>query len=761
MSASTVAVAPGDRLAVYDYPQLQQQFVSQRSDGARETALVLEGIHCGGCVRRCERGLRNLPGVIEFQVNLSTRRARLVWDPTVTRLSAVLQRLTEIGYPGWPYDPARREQQARDEQRRALMRLAVAGLGMMQIMMLAIAMYAGSDMTPSVRQFLRWMSLVFAVPVVSFAAWPFFRNAWTGLRQRQLGMDVPVALAIGGAFVASVWATLVGHGEVYYDSVSMFTFLLLLGRFLEMRGRQKAAAATEELARQLPALAIRLNTDGMEQVAVAELQPGDRVIVRPGEIVPADGTVVQGASSVDEALLTGESVPRLRRTGDPVVGGTINVESPLTVRVERVGRDTVLAAMQRLLERAQLEKPRLAQLADRVAGHFVAILLLIAAAVYLAWYWWSPEDAFWVTLSVLVVTCPCALSLATPAALTAATGALGRLGLLVTRGHALETLARVDYVIFDKTGTLTWGQPRLVRTVSVGTVSAERCRELAAALESASEHPFAHALRAAALAAVHEPTELVARPGQGIEGVIDGERYRIGSPAFAADLSGMAVPDVGTASASTVVLGSGGGVLALFQLADTLRPEAPAVVTELKRRGCEVEVLSGDGSGVVTQVAAALGIERCRGGLSPAGKLERLSQLQQQGRVVLMVGDGVNDSPVLARAQVSAALAGGTELARSQADLVLLGDRLDRLVTGIDYGRRTLRVIRENLLWAVLYNSIAIPLAALGYVTPWMAAAGMSMSSLVVVLNALRLSRVSSMRHQDRSEVARPAVEGA
>lgn len=760
MSAAAGVVPANDRLAVYDHPQLQKQFVNPLGDGRREAALVLEGIHCGACVRRCEHGLQRMPGVSEFQVNLSTRRARLVWDPAVTRLSALLRRLAELGYPAWPYDPARQEQRARAEQRRALMGLAVAGLGMMQVVMLAVAMYAGSDMSTDVRQFLRWMSLVFATPVVLFAARPFFHNAWSGLRQRQLGMDVPVALAIGGAFLASAWATWAGHGEVYYDSVTMFTFLLLLGRFLEMRVRQRAAAATEDLTRQLPALATRLTTGGAEQVAVAELQPGDRVLVRPGETVPADGTIVEGVSSVDESLLTGESLPRPRQAGDAVVGGTINAESPLTVRVERVGRATVLAAMHRLLERAQLEKPRLAQLADRVAGYFVAVLLVVAAAVYLVWHWWSPADAFWVTLAVLVVTCPCALALATPVALTAATGALGRLGLLVTRGHALETLARVDYVVFDKTGTLTWGQPQLVRTEPLGTLSVERCLALAAALESRSEHPFARALRAAA-AAVEPVAELIARPGQGIEGLIDGKRYRIGNPAFVAALGGGALPAAGAAATSTVALGSSDGLLALFQLADTSRPEAGAVVAGLKRRGCDVEILSGDDPGAVAQLAATLGIDRYRGGLSPADKLDRLSRLQRQGRVVLMVGDGINDSPVLARAQISAALAGGTELARSQADLVLLADRLDRLVAGIDCGRRTLRVIRQNLWWAVVYNGVAVPLAALGWVAPWMAALGMSTSSLVVVLNALRLGRLpAAARAQDHRAVPQPAPEG-
>ncbi|MDX1605681.1 MAG: heavy metal translocating P-type ATPase [Candidatus Competibacterales bacterium] len=738
----SAALLPESQLALYDHPALQQRFVAARDDGLREATLVLEGIRCGGCVRRCERGLVGETGVVEFEVNLTTRRARLVWDPARTALSRLLQRLGALGHPAWPYDSRRQEARARRERNRMLCRLAVAGLGMMQVMMFAVALYAGAyqDMDADMRQFLRWMSLLVATPVVLYSAQPFFLNAWSGLRHRQLGMDVPVAIAIGGAYLASLWATFTGAGEVYFDSVTMFTFLLLLGRFLEMNARHRAAAASEDLTRLLPALANRLEGTAETTVAVADLIAGDRVLVRPGETVPADGRIEEGVSSLDESLVTGESRPRTRRPGDAVTGGTINVESPLAIGVTGVGEATVLAAMNRLLTRAQLEKPRLARLADRVAGGFVAALLLVAAGVYLWWAQHAPADAFWITLSVLVVTCPCALSLATPTALTAATGALTRRGLLTTRGHALETLARVDHLVLDKTGTLTRGRLQLSAVRPLRGHSADYCLRQAAALEARSEHPVARALRQAARDDTPSAEDLHSQPGEGVEGRIDGRIHRIGTHRFVAGDTADADDDTG---ASVVWLGDEQGPLARFVLTDEPRPEAAAVIARLHALGVGLEILSGDTPSAVDRVASRLGIDHWQGGLRPEDKLARLEALQHSGRVVAMVGDGVNDSPVLARAQVSVAMGSGTEIARNSADMVLLGERLDPLPEGIRLARRTLTVIRQNLFWALGYNAVALPLAAAGQVAPWMAALGMSLSSLVVVLNALRLSRTA------------------
>jgi len=603
-------------------------------------------------------------------------------------------------------------------------------------MMLAVALYAGEHdgITAVMKQFFRWVSLLIATPVVVYSARPFFSGAVNDLRRRRLGMDVPVALAIGAAFVASVYATVTHSGEVYFDSVTMFTFFLLSGRFLEMGARQRAGQAAEELVKLLPAMATRLTDSGEEVVPVAELQPGDRLRVRPGEGIPADGHIIAGRSSIDESLLTGESLPISKELGHKVTGGTSNVESPLEIIVDKVGEDTVLAAIRRLLDRAQGEKPAIAMLADRVAGYFVAALLVVALTVGTSWYFIAPDQAFWIVLSVLVVTCPCALSLATPAAMTAATGSLTRRGVLTTRGHALETLAGATHFIFDKTGTLTTGKLQLAKVNLYGDLDREQCLQIAAALEQASEHPVARVL-AAQVAAPLRASDVTAISGQGVEGRVAGQFYRIGRSADHHLQSGADEPySVAVLSDAT------GQALAEFYLSDTIREDARASLQGLKAAGLEVWMLSGDRPEVAQQVAAEVGIEHWQAGLSPEQKLAAIRALQADGAVVAMIGDGVNDAPVLAGAEVSVAMGSGAQLAQASADMVLLSGRLMPLVAALDVARKAHRIVRQNLSWAVAYNLIALPLAAMGYIAPWMAAIGMSASSLLVVLNALRLN---------------------
>ncbi len=747
-------------LELYDRPDVQKSFVRAESEHVREAALILEGIVCAACVWLNERHVGGLPGVLEFRVNYSTHRVRVRWDERQIKLSDILAAIAAIGYIAHPFDPNRQEALQKRERGVALRRLAVAGLGSMQVMMLAVGLYVGDyqGMEDWIREFLRWICLILTVPVVTYSAQSFYGAAWRDLRRRQLGMDVPVALAILAAFAASVWYTWQGGGEVYYDSVTMFVFFLLTGRFLEMTARHRAAQISEALVRMLPATATRLNAaDEEEIVSIVELAPGDRVLIRPGETIPADGRIIEGASSVDESLLTGESLPLPRQLGEALIGGAVNVDSPLVMRVEKVGADTVLSAISRLLDRAQGEKPRLALLADRIAAWFVAALLAVAAVVLLAW--WSLSDfdtAFRVTLSVLVVTCPCALSLATPTAIVAATGTLTRLGVLTTRGHALETLARVTHVIFDKTGTLTFGRPQVAAVEPVGSLEPRHALALAAALERGSEHPVGRALAEAAGETVPPATDLRNTPGSGIEGWVEGRRYRVGQPEFVAALRGcaprpLAEEGLGVrgldrddldAASTWVALGDEGGLLAWFQLTDALRPGTAAAVAALQARGLTVELLSGDRPDAVAHIAGEVEIATAAGGMSPQDKLNRLRELQQQGAVVAMVGDGVNDAPVLAAAQVSLAMGGGTQLAHATADMILLSEKLEHLVGGVDMARRTLTIMRENFAWAIGYNLIALPLAAGGWLTPWMSAIGMSFSSLVVVVNALRLRRV-------------------
>ncbi len=732
-------------LALYDRPDLQARFVRRDGDSVREASLLLEGIVCAACVWLNERHVNALPGVLEFHVNYSTHRAHVSWDENRIHLSEILTAIAAIGYRAHPFDPDRQESLQQRERAVALRRLAVAGLCSMQVMMFAVALYAGDyqGMDSSIRDFLRWVSLLLTLPVMLYSSRPFLSAAWKDLRLRQLGMDVSVSIALIGAFIASVWNTVWRTGEVYFDSVTMFTFFLLGSRFLEMSARHRANQLSEGQVRLLPATAIRLRADGVEEtVSVAELAPGERVLIRPGDTIPADGRVVEGHSSVDESLLTGESMPLGKTVGAALVGGAVNVESPLVMQVEKVGVDTVLASILRLLDRAQSEKPHIAQLADRVAAWFVGALLFIAAAV--AWWWWrhDPTSAFRVTLSVLVVTCPCALSLATPAAVTAATGNLIRRGLLATRGHALETLARATHIVFDKTGTLTYGRPQLLTVEPLRDSDRQHCLELAAALERGSEHPIGQALTTAATGSLRA-TDIQNTPGKGVEGAIEGSRYRLGKAEFVGELNGTVIssPNPADPASTWVALGDKQGPLAWLQLSDTLRPQAAEAVAALRTLGLEVLLFSGDQPKAVEHIAHELGIVQAAGGLLPAQKLERIQSLQRQGAIVAMVGDGVNDAPVLAAAQVSLAMGSGTAVAQTTADMILLGENLNIVPQGVTVARRTLGIIRENLAWALAYNLVALPLAVAGWILPWMAALGMSLSSLLVVANALRLKR--------------------
>ncbi len=733
-----------DQLNLYDQEKLQQSFVDIDENNVRTASLILEGITCAACIWLNERHVKALPGVVEFQVNYSTHRARVRWDDSQIHLSDILKAISAIGYIAHPFDTSRQEEIYKKERRSALTKLAVAGLGAMQVMMLAVALYAMDyeiDSDPGMRSFLRWISLLLATPVVFYAAKSFFVTAWKDIRRRQLGMDVPVALAIGAAYSASVWSTIFDGPDIYFDSVCMFAFFLLSSRFLEMGARHRAGQAAEELIRLLPAVATRIRDGSEDVVAVDELCPGDILLVKPGETVPIDGHVTDGVSSVDESLLTGESLPCLKQSGDELTGGSVNVESPLTMCVDRVGEDTVVSGIVRLLDRAQSEKPSMARLADRVAAWFVGFILLIATAVAIWWWQHDPVHAFAITLSVLVVTCPCALSLATPVAITAATGTLTRLGLLTTRGHALETLSRATHIVFDKTGTLTRGRLQLTAVNILSDESEDSIRCLAALLESRSEHPVAKVLAKAAEPLAANIDSLLATPGKGLEAVIDGEVYRIGNLEFVAQLAGEMRETVIDTGATPVGLCRGDQWLAIFQLQDSLRLQSATVIRQLQARGLQVELLSGDTYSPVATAAEKLGIQHFYAAQSPADKLAHIREIQSCGGVVAMVGDGVNDAPVLSGADVSFAMGSGTQLAHASADLVLLSENLTHLLTGFQMAKDTVKIIRQNFAWAIGYNLLALPLAASGMIAPWMAALGMSASSLVVVVNALRLRK--------------------
>ncbi len=743
--------------------------VRDAGDGQHEASLLLDGLTCGACAWLVESWLRRQPEVTEVAVNYATRRARVRWRGAAGALRDVLSAVDAVGYRAYVYDPARREALLRRETRTLLIRMGVALLAMMQVMMLATPAYLGETIELGYQRLLDGASLLMTLPVVLYCALPFYRGAWRSLRAGRPGMDVPVTLGVVGAFAASAWAMATGRGAVYFDSITMFVALLLVARYADALARAKAAAAIERVARDLPPVAWRLprypSLEGGSTVAAHTLAAGDVIRIDPGTAVAADGVVVAGTSTVEEALLTGESKPVDKAVGARVLAGSVNRGNPLFVRATATGNATALAGLARMVERAAEARPHAVTLAENVAAWFVTGLLVVAVAAGLFWWQHDASRALEIVFAVLVVSCPCALSLATPAAMAFATGTLGRHGIVAARGDALETLARVTDVVLDKTGTLTIGRPRLVEVRAIaahrtsgalplarGTTDAralarDDALRIAAALEAGMMHPVATALREAAAqlqgnAAPPGPAvahDVAVSQGDGVAGAVDGTAWRLGRPEWAAPALTGAFADAD--GRTVVLLANAAGAGALFVLDDALRPSARDLVARLQARGLRVALVSGDRATCVARIAHAAGLTDLHADVRPENKRAFVRARQAQGRVVAMIGDGLNDAPALAQADVSIAFGDAAALTRWSADLVVLGDDLLRIDTALALSRRTLAVIRQNLAWALGYNALAVPLAVAGWVSPLVAAAGMSLSSLLVVANALRLSR--------------------
>jgi len=749
------AVPEKERLKLLDDPQEWAQFSHAEGDGRCASSVVFEGMHCAACAITIEDALLRVPGVQSVQVSAASHRGRVVWTPGSTRPSAWMEAAARAGYRAVPANDAHAHELRRQEARRMLWRVAVAGLCMMQVMMYATPAYvtAPGEITPDMVALLRWASWVLSLPVLLFSCTPFFKAAWRDLHQRQISMDLPVALGMLATFVVSSLGTFEPHGpfgaEVYFDSLTMFVFFLLAGRWLELRLRDRTAGALEAVLNRLPDSVSRRNPEGdWERISVRRLAVGDVLEVLPGQALAGDGTILSGQTQVDEALLTGESRPLHRGVGERVIAGSHNLSSRIEVRIDQVGAATRYAQIVALMENASLSRPSMALVADRMAKPFLVFVLLAAAAA--AWHGWSsgPAHAVMVAVAVLVVTCPCALSLATPAAMLATAGALARSGVLVRRLTALQNLASIDTVIFDKTGTLTHDAFALAGIRTREGVAPEQALFWAAALARHSLHPVSRAIwaearqqaqaRGALVAlesqALQEVTELA---GQGVHAVlVQGAQklaLRLGSAAFCQ------APEL-VSERLQVSLADATGWLATFELQEEVRSEARAVVQRLQGLGLSVQVLSGDAPLAVAQVAAAVGITNDRGACTPQDKLTHMQQLQQQGHRVAMVGDGLNDGPVLAGADASFALGQAVPLAQSKADFVLMGGHLGVLVDTIERSRQTLRVVKQNLAWAAVYNAACVPLALVGWLPAWAAGLGMALSSLLVVLNALRLS---------------------
>ncbi len=713
-----------------------------------DSHVVIQGMHCAACAFTVEDALMAVPGVQSVEVNAATHRAKVVWSADQVKPSAWMAAINKAGYGALPAADSSLRQARHEEGRRALWRWLVAGFCMMQVMMYAYPAYVAKDgdITPDMVFLLRWASWVLTLPVVLFSCGPFFSNAMRDIRAQRVSMDLPVALGMVITFLLSSIATFEPEGvfgaEVYYDSLTMFVFFLLTGRWLELRVRDRTAGALEALMNRLPdSVERQLPGGAFERVAVRRVMVGDVIRVSPSESFPVDGVILQGQTLADEALLTGESRPQARGVGDSVVAGSHNLSGIVTVRVVQVGEGTQFSQIVSLMENASLQKPRLAQLADRIAKPFLIGVLVLAALS--AVYWWptNPGHALMVAVAVLVVTCPCALSLATPAAMLAAAGNLARHGVLVRNLQALESLAEIDTVIFDKTGTLTQDGQRITQVMTAEGVTPEYALGLAAALAKHSLHPLSRALvkahEASGLGAAPEAHDVNERIGLGLEGRLEG-LLRLGSATFCISRT-KGIPD--KAHVCQVHLCTENEWLASWQLSEDVRADAVQTVQALKNLNVDVWLLSGDRPEAAQHVAQEVGITQAFGACTPQDKLSRMQAAQSQGARVAMVGDGLNDGPVLAGAHVSMAFGNAVPLAQSKSDLVLMGGSLLVVAQSVKLARHTLRVVKQNLMWAAAYNAVCVPLAVVGLLPAWLAGLGMALSSLWVVLNSLRLTK--------------------
>jgi Cu2+-exporting ATPase len=726
------------RLEIYDDSEIQDEFVYGDGD-IKEITLSVEGLTCAACAWLIERSLRNTAGIHFINVNATSNRITIKWIDAQIKLSDILKQINKLGYNASPFQADKHEVMYNKQLKSYFKRLGLAGLATMQVMMFAVALYSTwfGDMEDVYREYFRWVSLIVATPVLLYSAQPFYSNAIRNLKARALGMDVPVSIALLGAYTASAFATITGQGEVYFESISMFTFFLLLGRYLELRARKKTSEISANMAKLVPNMALRVTGDGLETlVPTKQLKIDDLVIIKSGEVIPCDGVIITGTSSVDESMLTGEFLPILKGVDATVYTGSLNVEQTITVCVTKTHKHNLISEIIRLQNTAQSAKPKISVLADKISRYFILALLLISVCTYLFWLVYDPDKAFWITLSVLVATCPCALSLATPTALTCATSFLSQRGILIRKEHVLESLTRIDEVTLDKTGTLTKGVFTLTNTVSHNGMSTTELLQIAVALEQHSTHPIATAFKTSS--ALVKFDEVENHIGLGISGIIEKNgksvSHKIGSALFTQQEQSVA-----DGKDIIVYLTQDDSLIARFYIQDEMRANVTETLNFIRQQGTQVTLLTGDSEINTQKVTQDLAINNTLTGLTPEDKLRYINKQQANDKLVLMVGDGVNDAPVLSAATVSVAMGEGSDLAKNSADVVLLSTDFIALKYMLSTATKTYKIIKENLMWALGYNSLILPLAISGNVPPYIAVIGMSLSSLLVLGNSLRL----------------------
>jgi Cu2+-exporting ATPase len=708
-------------------------YAKPTGDGALGMELAVEGIACGGCIGRIERAVRSIPGVTEARLNFTNRRLYVVWSPGSAQPAAILRALEDGGYRGHPFVPMRAEAQEAAEARRLTLCLAVAGFAAMNIMLLSVSVWSGNvtDITPETRDFFHWASALIALPAAAYAGRPFFANAWRALKSRALNMDVPISLGVILALGMSLVET-ANHAEhAYFDSAIMLLFFLLVGRALDHAMRRKTRAVAGNIAALKAENAHRLIGDELVSVPSAALKAGDRVLVKPGERVPADGIVLSGKSELDESLITGETARRNIASGAAVYAGSMNYSGALTLTVTAAGGAALIDEIEKLLEKAASAKSRAMRLADRASRVYAPVVHLTVALTLVGWMIAGAgvHHAVITAIAVLIITCPCALALAIPAVQIVASGSLFRANVILNSGDAIERLAEIDTIVFDKTGTLTLPEPRVVNANALDP----DLLQIAARLALSSRHPLAVALSREAAARVPFD-DVLEEPGQGVRARINGIETRLGSPQFCDVIESKS-------SHASMVCFRHGERFASIAIAQKVRPDAVSVINSLRGRGLDMRILSGDHAEVVAPVALSLDIENWHGGLKPAEKTACIEALKASGRHVLMVGDGLNDAPSLAAAHVSLSPISAVDMTQAQADAVFLGEKLRPVLDAIVTARRARKLMTQNLWLAAIYNAVAVPLAIAGAVTPLIAALAMSGSSLLVTLNAVRANR--------------------
>jgi Cu2+-exporting ATPase len=745
---------PPKDIALFDLDAVQEEFVHELGD-EREINLLVEGIHCAACVWLIERSLGSLPGILRAQVNLANKRLLLRWDNRQTQLSVIIKRLGDIGYAAIPFDPQSAEGTIKKQNRALLSRMAVAGFAMMNLMWISIALYSGADTADGgqFRPMFHWVGFALATLTLFYSGSLFLKGAWTGLRHRHLTMDLPIAIGASATYLYSTYITVSGHasGEVYFDTVVNFIFVILIGRYLEAMSKRQAVASTQRLLDLQPRVATLLIAGEEKVVPIRTVKANETVLVKGGDKVPVDGIVIAGQSDVDESMLSGESQPVRKVTGDLISAGTVNLHSTLTLRVTGTLRDTSLGRIIALVEEAQASKAPIQCMADRIVPWFVVITLLLATLTFLWWVRSDFELALLAATSVLIITCPCAFGMATPMSIAVASGLGARHGILVKNGTVLETLSHVTHVVFDKTGTLTTGKMQLQQLIALQPQRGDELLRLAAIVERYSEHSIARAIvRAAQRQGLTindtNPEAFESRPGYGVQAMVGRERVLLGTVDWLRqnniepDPSLCAQADELEGGAATCIhLAVDGRHQALLAIADQLRPDARELVNSLRASGIRMTLLSGDRRRVAEAVAAQLGGMAVIAEVLPQDKDQVIAALQAQGEWVAMVGDGVNDAPALIRANVGIAVGSGTDVSVESADIVLMSDELDKVRLATLLSRRTLRTIRQNIGLSLTYNAIMVPLAMMALITPLFAAIAMPISSLLVIGNAARI----------------------